>query len=121
MTRKAKLEKALAFDDTRLQTSNEVVARGKLNPPNANARLAPLHAALIEAVEALEFYSNPNNWADVWCDEFVEREGDVAARIDYEDCERLTDGDGVYFGPAGQTAREDLAKLDKALEGMGGG
>lgn len=81
MNRKTKLEKALAFDDTRLQTSNEVVARGKLNPPNANARLAPLHAALIEAVEALEYLEDDSQFG-----EYVE---------------------------------EALAKLDKALEGMG--
>lgn len=111
MTRKAKLEKVLAFDEFAGMKNDYVEGR-----QFENARLAPLHAALIEAVEALEFYSNPNNWADVWCDEFVEREGDVAARIDYEDCERLTDGDGVYFGPAGHTAREALSKLDKALD-----
>lgn len=103
--RKTKLEKALAFDDTRLQTSNEVVARGKLNPPNANARLAPLHAALIEAVEALEFYGNIDNWID---DKFRPRE-DVEL------------SNSLWNDPSGKKAREALAKIDEVLEGMGGG
>lgn len=114
MTRKTKLEKALATREVPYDYAEDFC-----EGMNHHAEyLLPLHEALVEAVEALEFYSNPNNWADVWCDEFVEREGDVAARIDYEDCERLTDGDGVYFGPAGHTAREALAKLDKAIDSL---
>ena len=55
MTRKAKLEKALAFDDT-LQDISAHPEAFRQGRAAEMARLAQLHAALIEAVEALEFY-----------------------------------------------------------------
>lgn len=49
MTRKTKLEKALAFDEFAGMKNDYVDGR-----QFENARLASLHAALIEAVEALK-------------------------------------------------------------------
>lgn len=72
--RKAKLEKALAY---------AAFFEGR--------KLAPLHAALLEAVEALEII------LDV---------GESTM--------------GLRVPNMNQTAREALAKIDKELEGMGG-
>ena len=69
MTRKAKLEKALAY---------AAFYEGR--------KLAPLHAVLLEAVEALK------------CNETFHRLGGI------DDCEPC----------------KALAKIDKALEGVGG-
>lgn len=104
--RKTKLEKAMAFDDTRLQTSNEVVARGKLSPPNANSRLAPLHAALIEAVEALEFYRDEENWS-------YSNSQTCPAMIQGEDIINREGNPNRFAG--GLKAKEALAKIDEAL------
>lgn len=65
-TRKAKLEKALAFkaDDTVKSEASILYEQGR---KNENRRLAPLHAALLEAVEALEmgaFHHPSCGWYD---------------------------------------------------------
>lgn len=70
-------------------------------------RLAPLHAALLKCVEALEFYGNKNNWnRDVngWRHDMIQ--------TDLDD-ESLTDWNGRF---SGKRAREAIADLRKALE-----
>lgn len=89
MDRKAKLEKALAFDEFAGMKNDYVEGR-----QFENARLAPLHATLIEAVEALEmgaFHHPSCGW------------------YDRKDCHC-----------ANLKCKEALAKIDEALEGMGG-
>lgn len=106
MTRKAKLEKALAFDEGNFETSNEATARGKWSYPSANRRLAPLHAALIEAVEALERSKKI-------LDEIIHEK--------YSDdlvVSEMVDNDPAYIEILKQ--EEALAKIDEALEGNGG-
>lgn len=56
MTRKAKLEKALANYNSDDMFSVENYKGAQIE----NARLAPLHEALIEAVDALEYYNIAN-------------------------------------------------------------
>lgn len=56
MNRKTKLEKALAFDKFAGMKNDYVEGR-----QFENRRLAPLHAALLEAMEALEFAYNYSN------------------------------------------------------------
>lgn len=103
--RKAKLEKALAFDGTILPHKHFpmlVIGEGEqfalVNEYTKHgmklASLAPLHAALIEAIENLEDIQ-------AWC-----RDRDASNAIVY----------AVYLS----RSTEALAKLDKALEGMGG-
>lgn len=70
-------------------------------------RLAPLHAALLKCVEALEFYGDKNNWnrdLDGWRHDIVEK--------DLDD-ETLNDWTRRF---SGTRAREALADLRKALE-----
>lgn len=64
MSRKAKLKKALAFDDDKASKAvingrpiifNNETLKFREAASWENARLASLHAALIEAVEALEW------------------------------------------------------------------
>ena len=67
---------------------------------------APLHEALLAAVEALEFYGNKNNWnRDVngWRHDMIQ--------TDLDD-ESLTDWNGRFSGKRG---REALSKIDKVL------
>lgn len=94
LDRKAKLEKALAFDEFAGMKNDYVDGR-----QFENSRLAPLHAALIQAVEALEFYGNIDNWID---DKFRPREDVELSNSQWND-------------PSGKKAREALAKIDKAL------
>lgn len=59
MNHKAKLEKALAFDEPEVVDAfTETVTLGGRKE---NARLAPLHEALVAAVEALEFYASEDS------------------------------------------------------------
>ncbi len=89
MARKTPLEKALAFDEFAGMKNDYVEGR-----QFENRRLAPLHAALIEAIENLEDIQ-------AWC-----RDRDASNSIVYAVClSRST---------------EALAKIDEALEGMGG-
>jgi len=70
-------------------------------------RLAPLHAALLKCVEALEFYGDKNNWnrdLNGWRHDIVEK--------DLDD-ETLNKWDGRF---SGKRAREAIADLRKALE-----
>ena len=62
-------------------------------------------------VEALEFYADQGNWEDVWHNESGGRSGYVAARIHFDDCERLDDDVGPVLGMAGNRARTALAAL----------
>lgn len=99
MTRKAELEKALAFDGTILPHKHFpmfVIGEGEqfalVNEYTKHgmklASLAPLHAALIEAVGMLELLG----------------------------CENAKLGNSFTR----YKSRKALAKIDKALEGMGG-
>lgn len=91
MTRKEKLEKALAFDEFAGMKNDYVEGR-----QFENRRLAPLHAALIEAVEALEEFADFDN--------------------QYEP--------KMVCWPASEYMKKSriaLAKIDEVLEGMGGG
>lgn len=56
--RKAKLEEALAFKYLYSLGSNDYERGLNAGVEHENGRLAPLHAALIEAVEALEEQAN---------------------------------------------------------------
>jgi len=70
-------------------------------------KLAPLHAALLKCVEALEFYGDKNNWnrdLNGWRHDIVEK--------DLDD-ETLNKWDGRF---SGKRAREAIADLRKALE-----
>lgn len=96
MTRKAKLEKALKYDDTLEDISAHPIAFRQGRAAEM-VRLHFLHAALIEAVEALEKVAT--------------------ARVYNKD---KTFCVGIGADPMSRIAREALAKLDKALEGMGG-
>lgn len=65
MTRKTKLEKALAFDEK--QTMDDMSMLYDYGGRSENRRLKPLHAALLEAVEALEmgaFHHPSCGWYD---------------------------------------------------------
>ena len=93
MTRKTKLEKALAFNiwffnKNVILYNNDVIDDAE---KHHERHLATLHAALIEAVEALE------SILDV---------GESTM--------------GLRVPNMNQTAKEALSKLDKALEEMGG-
>jgi len=101
MNRKTKLEKALAPS---LPNDTIRFADMAWGIQCHADRLAPLHAALLEAVEALEFYGNIDNWID---DKFRPREDVELSNSQWND-------------PSGKKARKALAKIDKALEGMGG-
>lgn len=91
MTRKAKLEKALKFDRQFFMPDDTPSVQAM----RVNIKLAPLHAALIEAIENLEDIQ-------AWC-----RDRDVSNSIVYAVClSRSTDA---------------LYKLDKALKEMGVG
>lgn len=101
--RKAKLEKALAFDDEK--ASNAAVGGAQIIFNNQtlkfreaahweNSRLAPLHAALVSAVENLE---------------------DIRAW-----CRDRTATDGTIYAIGLSRSTEAIAKIDEALEGMGG-
>ena len=88
LDRKAKLEKALALLEEPREAA--IMAGGQnyfgfiLGAEHENERLAPLHAVLLEAVEALEWVKP------------------------------------ILHGEELQHVEEALAKLDEALEGMGG-
>lgn len=56
---KAKLEKALAFDEFAGMKNDYVEGR-----QFENSRLAPLHAALLEAVEALEYLKDDSQYGE---------------------------------------------------------
>ena len=103
LDRKAKLEKAMAFDGTRAKIlADKCEAEDFLNVPSfligvseESFRLASLHAALIEAVEALEEFADFDN--------------------QYEP--------KMVCWPASEYMKKSriaLAKIDEALEGMGG-
>ena len=66
------------------------------------------------AVEALKFYADQGNWEDVWYDAGGDdgRSGDIAARIDFDDCEQLEDDEGPMLGVAGNRARTALKKIE---------
>lgn len=105
MNRKAKLEKALANYDSDSMFTVENYKGAQIE----NERLAPLHAVLLDAVEALEFYGNKNNWnRDVngWRHDMIQ--------TDLDD-ESLTDWNGRFSGKRG---REALSKIDKVLGEM---
>lgn len=89
MTRKEKLEKAMAFDEFAGMKNDYVEGR-----QFENSRLAPLHAALIFAIENLEDIQ-------AWC-----RDRTARHTITNMKCLSLS--------------TEALAKIDKELEGMGG-
>jgi len=96
------LEQALKFDRWAGMKTDYVDGR-----IFENARLAPLHAALLKCVEALGFYGDKNNWnrdLDGWRHDIVEK--------DLDD-ETLNRWDGRF---SGRRAREALADLRKALE-----
>lgn len=60
--RKAKLEKALAFEANEMVESEASILYEQ-GRKNENRRLAQLHAALIEAVKALELYASVTDGA----------------------------------------------------------
>lgn len=73
--------------------------------------LESVKAQLAEANEALKFYGDEKNWEETWCDFGDDgRDGDVPARIDFDDCDELEDESGPYLGPAGKRARQYLEK-----------
>lgn len=91
LDRKAKLEKALADYDSDSMFTAENYKGAQIE----NERLAPLHAALIEAVKALEEFADFDN--------------------QYEP--------KMVCWPASEYMKKSriaLAKIDEALEGMGG-
>lgn len=91
MNLKAKLEKALAFEYLRSLGSDDYERGLNSGVKHENERLAPLHAALIEAIENLEDIQ-------AWC-----RDRDASNAIVYAVClSRST---------------EALSKIDKVLGG----
>lgn len=62
--RKAKLEKALAFEYIHSMGSNDYERGLNDGVELENARLAPLHAALIEAVEVLEYLKDDSQYGE---------------------------------------------------------
>lgn len=64
MNRKAKLEKALAFEYIQSMGSNDYERGLNDGVELENVRLAPLHAALIEAVEALEYLKDDSQYGE---------------------------------------------------------
>lgn len=97
MTRKDKLEKALAFSEK--ETMDDMSMLYDYGGRSENRHLALLHVALIEAVEALEFYGKMDNWID---DKFRPREDVELSNSQWSD-------------PSGKKAREALAKIDRVL------
>ena len=98
------LAQALKFTDTGINW-NRTFRNGMRHE---NDRLAPLHAALLKCVEALEFYGDKNNWnrdLNGWRHDIVEK--------DLDD-ETLNKWDGRF---SGKRAREAIADIRKALEG----
>ena len=89
MTRKTKLEKALANYDSDSIFSDENYKGAQIE----NERLAPLHAALVCALEALDELRKRHDWSP---------------------------GLGKCICAQHIEAEEALAKIDEALEGMGG-
>lgn len=74
-------------------------------------RIEKLEAQLAEANAVAEWYGDKSNWEETWCDFGDDgRDGDVPARIDFEDCEVCEDESGMYLGPAGKRARQYLEK-----------
>lgn len=99
VNRKAKLEKALAFERDKIA----MVYDFSEDVPGVQAmavsqKLAPLHEALIAAVEALEFYHDES---------YSLREGYVIAAKD-----------GLCDYASGKTATDALSKIDKVLGEM---
>ena len=97
------LEEELKFTDTGINWN--VSFRNGMQ--HEKDRLAPLHAALLKCVEALEFYGDKNNWnrdLNGWRHDIVEK--------DLDD-ETLNKWDGRF---SGKRAREAIADLRKALE-----
>lgn len=87
--RKDKLEKALATPENLYNYPWQDGAEWE------SKRLAPLHSALLDAIEALEFYQDES---------YSLREGYVIAAKD-----------GLCDYASGKTATEALAKIDKVL------
>lgn len=109
MTRKAKLEKALAFDrwffdKNAILYNNDVINDAE---KHHEKQLATLHEALVAAVEALEFYGDKENYGS---DDTSRRTGNKCFDIVLFDFER---GDKKDY--AGSRARYTLSKIDKAL------
>lgn len=102
MNRKAKLEKALAIQKLNPSRLSRQFNQGK---EAENSRLAPLHEALLAAVEALEFYGSFSNW--------------IEERIAAHDLDN--NRGGAFVGPreGGKQAREALSKIDKVLADLG--
>jgi len=76
-------------------------------------RIEKLEAQLEEANAVAEFYGDESNWEETWCDFGDDgRDGDVPARIDFEDCEVCEDEFGMYLGSAGKRARAYLKKWE---------
>lgn len=102
--RKDKLEKALGVSESPYNCPWQDGAEWE------NARLAPLHAALLDAVEALEFYKKEDNWSPVYSDDFGN-----GSMLSDRDC-RWDEINACYVGD--QIAEEALSKIDDVLKSV---